>query len=344
MHAYYVKCQRGYGNRKNVESGHVVRLVQSFKLRLQLHKLPVNFTQSRLSPVYTHVVLLLMGNFPWLSIGLTLSASISSSNTDPSAMEMRIACPTAATLTSVTGLPRNRSPELRTGDSVRLASVLRSASARHIAPTSSGISKSLFKPGHSVCLAAFDVRALKQAKPQAALSLILDSLDIDVCCVSETRIKDANTVIELTAPSVSTRSRLRTADDIVLIFVEEEKAQVFLDELARVVPSFVACTCTTVGSLESILLKTNGVGSSATAIVASFDGTIWLQKKRAWTRMNFQTLHGAYVRPLLEYANQAVCSGRRNDLTLTKCVQWEQSLNEKNVTDSAESWNQCINP
>ena len=82
-----------------------------------------------------------------------------------------------------------------------------------MAPTSSGISKSLFKPRHSVYLAAFNVRTLKQAGQQAALALTLDSLGIDVCCVSETRIQDASTVIELTAPSVSTRFRLRTSGD-----------------------------------------------------------------------------------------------------------------------------------
>ncbi|GAA50185.1 hypothetical protein CLF_104170 [Clonorchis sinensis] len=102
-------------------------------------------------------------------------------------------------------------PALRTDDSVRLASVLRAASVHHMAPKSSGISKSLFKPQHSVYLAAFNVRILEQAAQQAAPAPTVDSLGIDVCCVSETRTRDASTVIELTAPSVSTRFRLRTS-------------------------------------------------------------------------------------------------------------------------------------
>ncbi|GAA47879.1 exosome complex exonuclease RRP6, partial [Clonorchis sinensis] len=89
---------------------------------------------------------------------------------------------------------------LRTDDSVRLASVLHAVSARHMSPTSSGISKSIFKPRHPVSLAVFNVRTLKQAEQQAALDLTLDSLGIDVCCVSETRIQDSSTILELTAP------------------------------------------------------------------------------------------------------------------------------------------------
>ncbi|GAA48472.1 hypothetical protein CLF_101653 [Clonorchis sinensis] len=104
-------------------------------------------------------------------------------------------------------------PALRTDDSVRFASVLRAASARHMASTSSDTSKSIFKPRHSVYLAAFNVRTLKQAGQQAALALTLESLGIYVCCVSETRIQDASIVIELTAPSVSIRFRLRSSGD-----------------------------------------------------------------------------------------------------------------------------------
>jgi hypothetical protein len=62
-----------------------------------------------------------------------------------------------------------------------------------------------------VHLAAFNVRTLKQAGQQAALARTLDSLCIDVCCISETRIQDESTVIELTAPSLSSYFRLRTS-------------------------------------------------------------------------------------------------------------------------------------
>ncbi|KER19095.1 hypothetical protein T265_15662, partial [Opisthorchis viverrini] len=42
---------------------------------------------------------------------------------------------------------------------------------------------------------------------------------------------------------------------------------------------------------------------------------------RGPTRMDFQILYGAYVRPLLEYANQVVYSGRTKDVTLIERVQ-----------------------
>ncbi|GAA54618.1 hypothetical protein CLF_104476 [Clonorchis sinensis] len=39
------------------------------------------------------------------------------------------------------------------------------------------------------------------------------------------------------------------------------------------------------------------------------------------TRMDFQILYGAYVRPLLEYANQVVYSRRTKNVTLIERVQ-----------------------
>ncbi|KER30138.1 hypothetical protein T265_03397 [Opisthorchis viverrini] len=39
------------------------------------------------------------------------------------------------------------------------------------------------------------------------------------------------------------------------------------------------------------------------------------------TRMDFQILYGAYVKPLLDYANQVVYSGRTKDVTLIERVQ-----------------------
>ncbi|KER21865.1 hypothetical protein T265_09900 [Opisthorchis viverrini] len=101
----------------------------------------------------------------------------------------------------------------RLGLRIRLASYLRATSAHHLAPTSSGISKSIFKPRRPVYLAAFNVRTLKRAVQQAAVALTLDSLGFDVCCVSETRIQDTSTVTELTAPSVSTRFQIRISGD-----------------------------------------------------------------------------------------------------------------------------------
>ncbi|KER20149.1 hypothetical protein T265_11232 [Opisthorchis viverrini] len=61
-------------------------------------------------------------------------------------------------------------PALGTDESVRLASFLRATSARHMVPTSSGISKSISKPRHQVYLTPFNVRTLKQAGQQTALA------------------------------------------------------------------------------------------------------------------------------------------------------------------------------
>ena len=71
----------------------------------------------------------------------------------------------------------------------------------------------LFKPRRPVYLSAFNVRTLKQAGQQAALARSLDSLGVDICCVSETRIQDSSTIMELTAPALSSRFRLRTSGD-----------------------------------------------------------------------------------------------------------------------------------
>ena len=71
--------------------------------------------------------------------------------------------------------------------------------------------QSLIKPRSSVHIAAFNVRTLKQMGQQAALVRTLDTLTIDVCCVSETRIQDPTTVVELTAPDVTSHYRLRTS-------------------------------------------------------------------------------------------------------------------------------------
>ena len=73
--------------------------------------------------------------------------------------------------------------------------------------------KSVFGPRCHTYLAAFNVRTLKQASQQAALAVTLDSLRIDVCCLSETRIQDSSSVTMLSAPSLSSRFHLRTSGD-----------------------------------------------------------------------------------------------------------------------------------
>ena len=70
---------------------------------------------------------------------------------------------------------------------------------------------SFLKPRCPVHIAAFNVRTLRQTGQQAALVRTLDSLAIDICCISETRIQDPSVVSELTAPSLTTRYFLRTS-------------------------------------------------------------------------------------------------------------------------------------
>ncbi|CAH8584122.1 unnamed protein product [Dicrocoelium dendriticum] len=62
-------------------------------------------------------------------------------------------------------------------------------------------------------MGTFNVRTLRQTGQQAALARTLDTLGIDVCCVSDTRINDPNGVIELTAPDLSSRYWLRASGD-----------------------------------------------------------------------------------------------------------------------------------
>ncbi|KER23541.1 hypothetical protein T265_08585 [Opisthorchis viverrini] len=120
-----------------------------------------------------------------------------------------------------------------------------------LGPAEKGISKSIFKP-HSVYLAAFNVRTLKQAGQLAALALTLDSLGIDVCCVSETRIQDESTVIELTAPLVSTFFRLRTSGDQEADAARCAAIGIFLSQRAEVsVDSRLCAVCLATSVKES---------------------------------------------------------------------------------------------
>ncbi|GAA53774.1 ATP-binding cassette transporter, partial [Clonorchis sinensis] len=118
------------------------------------------------------------------------------------------------------------SPSSRTDRFARPASHLAADSVPPSSATSLNTSKSVFKPRKPVYLATFNVRSLKQAGQQVALARTLDSLRIDVCCLSETRTQDASTVIELTAPSLSSRFRLRTSGDAEAASVRESRGRV----------------------------------------------------------------------------------------------------------------------
>lgn len=70
-----------------------------------------------------------------------------------------------------------------------------------------------FKSRRSLNLGSFGVRTLSQAGKQTCLALTIDSLAISVFCVNETWIMDSNSVIQLTAPNVSSRHFLSTSGD-----------------------------------------------------------------------------------------------------------------------------------
>ncbi|KAA3670960.1 uncharacterized protein DEA37_0009507, partial [Paragonimus westermani] len=85
-----------------------------------------------------------------------------------------------------------------------------SPSSRH---SVSDLPRPVLRPRTQINIGAFNVRTLKQIGQQAALARTSDSLHIDVCCISETRIHDSSQCIELTAPSLSTRYWLYTSGD-----------------------------------------------------------------------------------------------------------------------------------
>ncbi|CAH8638539.1 unnamed protein product [Schistosoma intercalatum] len=62
------------------------------------------------------------------------------------------------------------------------------------------------KPRASFKLAAFNVRTLMQVGQQIGLVMSLESLIIDVCYLSETRIQDFGEVLQIRSPSVASKS------------------------------------------------------------------------------------------------------------------------------------------
>ncbi|KER23675.1 hypothetical protein T265_14585, partial [Opisthorchis viverrini] len=125
---------------------------------------------------------------------------------------------------------------------------------------------------------------------------------------------------------------LECADDIVLMLEQAENAQVFLDELTKVIAFFdfhgekgpenimridaKKDLGIWVSSNLSFALHHEKSAQKAFAVLRMIRRTF-----SRITRMDFQILYGAYVRPLLEYADQVVYSGRTKDVTLIERVQ-----------------------
>ncbi|KAG5448157.1 Protein pelota [Clonorchis sinensis] len=107
---------------------------------------------------------------------------------------------TPALTIGVLGTLPDSGPSTRTDRFARPASHSAEASVRPSLVTTLNISKSIFKTRKPVYLAAFKVRTLKQTEQRVTLARTLDSLCFGVRCLSETRMQDASTVIELTAP------------------------------------------------------------------------------------------------------------------------------------------------
>ncbi|VDO89803.1 unnamed protein product, partial [Schistosoma margrebowiei] len=97
-------------------------------------------------------------------------------------------------------------PPLASSSSVTIAN---DSSAQNTVP-------GLLKPRSKLHIGAFNVRTLCQIGQQASLAKTLESLSIDVCCVSETRIQDSSVVIHLISPRQNgepTRYTLRVSGD-----------------------------------------------------------------------------------------------------------------------------------
>ncbi|CAH8497241.1 unnamed protein product [Dicrocoelium dendriticum] len=65
-------------------------------------------------------------------------------------------------------------------------------------------SVSLWSPRVSLRLACLNVRTLLQIGQQAALARTLETLSIDICCLSETRLQDSSSVLTLRSPTCDT--------------------------------------------------------------------------------------------------------------------------------------------
>ena len=80
-------------------------------------------------------------------------------------------------------------------------------------PVNKGDTYSVIKPRTAINFGAFNVRTLKQLGQFDALARTLDTLRIDVCCVSETRIQDSSRRQKLTAPGLENPYWLYTSED-----------------------------------------------------------------------------------------------------------------------------------
>ncbi|KAA3682192.1 uncharacterized protein DEA37_0011724 [Paragonimus westermani] len=77
----------------------------------------------------------------------------------------------------------------------------------------SGLPRPSLRPRMRINTDAFHVGTLKEIGQQAALARTLNLLNVDVCCISKTRIQGSGQRVELTARTLSTRYWLYTSGD-----------------------------------------------------------------------------------------------------------------------------------
>ena len=74
-------------------------------------------------------------------------------------------------------------------------------------------SSPLVIPRKTINIVAFNVRTSTQIVHQASLAITLSSLNVDICCVSETRIQDSSAVLQLSCPNSDNKYFLRLSGD-----------------------------------------------------------------------------------------------------------------------------------
>ena len=89
------------------------------------------------------------------------------------------------------------------------------------------------KPRHPVNIGVFNVRTLMQIGQQASLAMTLASFNVDICCISETRIQDPSTVLRLTCPTTQRTFSVRLSDDDAAASVGQAGVGIALSQKAE---------------------------------------------------------------------------------------------------------------
>ena len=77
------------------------------------------------------------------------------------------------------------------------------------------------------------MRKLMQIGQQASLTMSLASLNVDICCISETRIRDPSTVLRLTCPTTQRTFSVRLSDDDAAASVGQDGVGIAISQKAE---------------------------------------------------------------------------------------------------------------